>query len=60
MAAITISEFCGLEKVSRQTWHRLVKRRTAPRHYRIGRAVRIQQSDYQAWHERMKRKAAQS
>jgi predicted DNA-binding transcriptional regulator AlpA len=51
MSAITIDQFCDLEKITRVTWYRLCERGEAPRHYKIGSCVRIELKDIEIWRE---------
>jgi excisionase family DNA binding protein len=56
-ASISIDEFCGLERITRPTWYRMIAAGTAPIHYHIGSGVRIAYDDYERWREA--RKAAE-
>lgn len=46
---LTINEFCDWTKVHRNTWHVWCRDGTAPRHTKIGGAVRIKVSDALTW-----------
>jgi predicted DNA-binding transcriptional regulator AlpA len=54
VSAISIDDFCELEKITRVTWYRLCKRGDAPRHYKVGACVRIEPKDVEAWREQRK------
>ncbi|MCJ2021188.1 helix-turn-helix domain-containing protein [Methylobacterium sp. E-065] len=49
MQVWTIAEWCALRKISRPTFYNLIKRGTAPRTMRIGRAVRISEDADLEW-----------
>lgn len=48
-AWVSVSEVCDELRVNENTFRAMLRRGTGPRHYRIGRGIRLRVSDVRCW-----------